>query len=278
MRNKENNSFEIPSSTLAGLEAKLKNRSKFRNLATIVKNHFDKSYVNIFESDDCIEWMKDYNIEFMKKSIIADNFRKISVSSFTLASMIKLSTDFTNDVEFDLEDLLTTELAKKYVPIETAAFINGDGKTMPTGILSNEGGAEIGVTTDAITMDDVKKLFFSVDPKYRDNGTWLMNDETALHLQTLKDSSGKYLWSGFDEALMGKPVVIDNAMPLAQKGAKVIAFGDFSNYWIVERRNPTIKTLNELYALEGQIAYLSFEYLDGKMVRPDAVKVIKISE
>lgn len=115
--------------------------------------------------------MKDYNIEFMKKSIIADNFRKISVSSFTLANMIKLSTDFTNDVEFDLEDFLTTELAKKYVHIETAAFINGDGKTMPIGILSNEGGVEIGVTTDAITMDDVKKLFFSVDPKYRDNGT-----------------------------------------------------------------------------------------------------------
>lgn len=222
--------------------------------------------------------MKDYNIEFIKKSIIADNFRKISVSSFTLANMIKLSTDFTNDVEFDLEDFLTTELAKKYVHIETAAFINGDGKTMPIGILSNEGGVEIGVTTDAITMDDVKKLFFSVDPKYRDNGTLLMNDKTALHLQTLKDSSGKYLWSGFDEALMGKPVVIDNAMPLVQKGAKVIAFGDFSNYWIVERKNSTIKTLNELYALEWQIVYLSFEYFDGKLVRPDAVKVIKISE
>lgn len=105
-----------------------------------------------------------------------------------------------------------------------------------------------------------------------------MNDKTALHLQTLKDSSGKYLWSGFDEALMGKPVVIDNAMPLVQKGAKVIAFGDFSNYWIVERKNSTIKTLNELYALEWQIVYLSFEYFDGKLVRPDAVKVIKISE
>lgn len=77
---------------------------------------------------------------------------------------------------------------------------------------------------------------------------------------------------------MGKPVVIDNTMPLAQKGAKVIAFGDFSNYWIVERRNPAIKALNKLYALEGQITYLSFEYLDGKLVRSDVVKVIKISE
>ena len=278
MRNTENNSYEIPSSALARLEAKLNNRSKFRNLATVVKNYSSDSKIKIYESDDCIEWMKDYNIEFMTNNVAKDNFITIPVSNFTLANMIKLSTDFTSDTEFDLEDFLTTELAKKYVPTETMAFLNSDGKIMPTGLLSDEGGAEVGVTTETITMDDVKKLFFSVDPKYRDNGTWLMNDETALHLQTLKDNSKNYLWSSFNETLMGKPVVIDNAMPLAQKGAKVIAFGDFSNYWIIERRNPTIKTLNELYALEGQIAYLSFEYLDGKLVRPDSVKVMQISK
>lgn len=278
MRKTETNSYEIPSSTLARLEAKLKNRSKFRNLATVVKNHSSENKIKIYESDDCTEWMKDFNIEFMKNNVAKKDFITIPVLNFTLANMIKLSTDFTSDTEFNLEDFLTTELAKKYVATETMAFLNGDGKIMPTGLLSDEDGAEVGVTTEAITMDDVKKLFFSVDPKYRDNGTWLMNDETALHLQTLKDNSGNYIWSGFDSTLMGKPVVIYNAMPLAQKGAKVIAFGDFSNYWIIERRNPTIKTLNELYALEGQIAYLSFEYLDGKLVRPDAVKVMQISK
>ncbi len=145
-------------------------------------------------------------------------------------------------------------------------------------ILANTDGAEIGVETETLTLDDVKKLYFSLDSKYRENGTWLMNDEMALYLQTLKDSSGGYLWSDFDSFLMGKPVVIDNAMPLVQKGAKVIAFGDFSNYWIIERHSPTVRVLNELYALDGQIGYLSYEYLDGKLVRPEAIKVIKISE
>ena len=128
-----------------------------------------------------------------------------------------------------------------------------------------------------ISADTIKRLFFSLDSKYRENATWLMNDETALYLQTLKDTTGSYILSDFDGNLMGRPVVIDNAMPSSQKGAKVIAFGDFSNYWIIERHNPTIKVLNEIFSLIDQIGYLSFEYLDGKLVHPEAIKVLQLS-
>lgn len=278
MKNIENGSYEIPTSTLRKLDAKIKNISKFRNIATVVKNYKTSNYIDLFEPKDYIEWVKNYNVEFMQEDILKETFRKIPLSYFTIACMIKLSSDFILDNEFNLEDFLINEFAKKYVPFENEAFINGDGKTMPTGILANEGGAEVALKVDNITLDDVKKLFFSLDPKYRENGTWLMNDETALYLQSLKDSSGNYLWQGFDSSLMGKPVIVDNSMPLAQEGAKPIAFGDFSNYWIVERGNPTIKNLNELFSLSDEIAYLSFKYLDGKLVRPDSVKVIQISE
>lgn len=278
MRMSNTGSYELPSSTLSKLQEKLYEKSKLRKLATVVKNHSLESRIYIYESDDYIEWMKNYTIEFIKNPVIKDNFRRIEVSDFTLANLIRLGTDFTSDMNFDLEEFITTELAKKFIPFESKAFITGDGKTMPTGVLADADGGEIGVETEILTLDDVKKLYFSLDTKYRENGTWLMNDETALYLQTLKDSSGNYLWSDFDSFLMGKPVVIDNAMPLAQKGAKVIAFGDFSNYWIIERHSPTVRVLNELYALDGQIGYLSYEYLDGKLVRPDAIKVIKIKD
>lgn len=68
----------------------------------------------------------------------------------------------------------------------------------PTGILHPTEGAEVGVTaagTDAITYDEVIKLYFSLDKHYRKNAIWI---ETALHLRTLKDSSGNYLWNHSD--------------------------------------------------------------------------------
>ena len=73
-----------------------------------------------------------------------------------------------------------------------------------------------------------------------------MNDETALALRTLKDSAGNYLWKESDETIFSKSVQIVDSMPSIGKGKKVIAFGDFSNYWLVQRFPLTIRTLNIL--------------------------------
>lgn len=67
-------------------------------------------------------------------------------------------------------------------------------------------------------------------------------------------------------------------MPGIDSGNKPIAFGDFSYYWIVNRSPVSIRTLRETFALIGHIGYLAFEFLDGKLTRPEAIKVLKISE
>lgn len=54
-------------------------------------------------------------------------------------------------------------------------------------------GADVGVTVESLTYDEVINLYFSVKAEYRKNGVWLMNDETALVLRKLKDSDGNYL-------------------------------------------------------------------------------------
>ena len=64
---------------------------------------------------------------------------------------------------------------------------------------------------------------------------------------------------------------------LSERGQKVIAFGDFSNYWLVQRFPLTIRTLKEKFAMRGQIGYLGCEYLDGKLIRKDAVKVLQMA-
>lgn len=104
-----------------------------------------------------------------------------------------------------------------------------------------------------------------------------MNDDTALAIRLLKDKDGNPIWNHANDMILSKPVYIDNHMPSAGAGAKPIAFGDFSFYWIVEREPLTVRVLKEKFFEAGQIGYLAYEFLDGKLIQPDAVKVLQIT-
>ena len=149
---------------------------------------------------------------------------------------------------------------------------------MPTGILADEGGAEVGVTTTQLTYDDVVKLFFDLKPEYRKNGIWLMNDETALALRSVKDNSGNYIWNHANDTILGKKVCISEFMPNVESGSKPIAFGDFSYYWIVGRSPVSVRPLVEQFAMVDCVGYLAYEFLDGKLIRPEAIKVMQMTD
>ncbi len=100
-----------------------------------------------------------------------------------------------------------------------------------------------------------------------------MNDETAQTLRTLKDKDGNYIWNHANDTIMSRPVYICNAMPNA---GKVIAFGDFSYYWIMNRMPISVRVLTERYVLNNQVGYLAHEYLDAKLIRSEAVKVLQL--
>lgn len=55
---------------------------------------------------------------------------------------------------------------------------------------------------------------------------------------------------------------------------KTIAFGDFSYYWIADRQGRSFKRLNELYAATGQVGFLVSQRVDGKLILPEAIKVL----
>jgi HK97 family phage major capsid protein len=66
-------------------------------------------------------------------------------------------------------------------------------------------------------------------------------------------------------------------MPSIGPGNKPIAFGDFSYYWIIIRDEVSVKVLKELYYDDMQIGYIAREYLDAKLIRPEAIKVIQMN-
>jgi HK97 family phage major capsid protein len=80
--------------------------------------------------------------------------------------------------------------------------------------------------------------------------------------------------AGIPDTILNRPYVTSVYAPTIEAGSKAIAFGDFSYYWIADRQGRSMKRLNELFAMNGQIGFLASERVDGKLILPEAVKVL----
>jgi len=213
-----------------------------------------------------------------------DTFGQQQIDAHKVGTIIKVSEELLNDSAFDLESYFSTEFTRRIGDKEEEAFFTGNGVKKPLGVLADEGGAEVGVTTasaTAITADDIVDLFYSLKAPYRKNAIWVLNDATVAAIRKLKDENGQFLWQpalhdGDHETLLGKKIYTSPFMPELKAGQKPILFGDLKYYWIGDRKGITFKRLNERYADSGQVGFLATKRLDGKLILPEAVKVLKM--
>ncbi len=107
-----------------------------------------------------------------------------------------------------------------------------------------------------------------------------MNDSTVKTIRKLKDGQGQYLWqpsltAGTPDTILNRPVYTSAYVPALGAGAKTIAFGDFKYYWIADRQGHSFKRLNELFATTGQVGFMATQRVDGKLILPEAIKVLQ---
>ena len=210
-----------------------------------------------------------------------DTFAQVNIDANKIGTIIKVSEELLNDSAFNLESYFAQEFGRRIGTKEEEAFINGNGSSKPTGILAS---AEVGVTTasdKAITADELIDLFYSLKGVYRRNAVWVLNDTTVKAIRKLKDNNGQYIWQpalkdGDHDTLLGRPILTTGAMPEIAADAKPVIFGDLSYYWIGDRQGVTFKRLNERYADMGQVGFLASKRVDGKLVLPEAIKVLKM--
>ena len=197
-----------------------------------------------------------------------------------------MSEELLNDSVFNIESYISKEFARRIGNKEEDAFFNGDGVGKPIGIFNATGGAEVGVTaasSTAITADELIDLFYSLKAPYRKNAVWVLNDATIKAIRKLKDNNGNYLWqpaltANTPDTILGRPVFTSSYVPTIAAGAKTIAFGDFSYYWVADRQSRSFKRLNELYAATGQVGFVATQRVDGKLILPEAIKVLAQKE
>lgn len=272
----ETGGYYLPSEFNSKYQEQLAKENVFRTIATVKSLDTREGTILVAPNTANIDWVEENGVI----KAVSDATAKISIKSHKLAGMLTVKSDFLKDSSIDVEKYFINEFAHHFGKTEEESFISGDGSNKPIGILDDENGAQTGITTTTndITFDEVTALFLSLDSDYRKNAVWLLNDETCLYLRSLKDENGAYLWRDSHDFLLGKPVVISNNMPNMTSGAKPLAFGDFSYYWITQRKSLSIKTLVELYKAQDVTAFIGSQRLDGKLIRSDAIKILQVLE
>lgn len=267
---------EFENTLVSGLEEE----GSIRSLAHVFTTSNGVHKIPVVQTKGTANWI-DENGSYGDSD---DVFGQEQIDAHKVGTVIKVSEELLNDSAFDLEKYFQEEFARRIGAKEEEAFIVGDGSKKPTGILHTSGGAEVGVTAasdKAITADEVIDLFYSVKAPYRKNAVWVLNDSTVRAIRKLKDSNGQYLWQpalheGDHETLLGKKILTSPYMPEIGAGQKVVMFGDLSFYWIGDRQGITFKRLNERYADMGQVGFLASKRVDGKLVLPEAIKVLQM--
>ena len=270
--------YLVPDEYERTLVEALQNENIFRNFAHVIRTSTGDRKIPIVVTKGTATWT-DEEAPYDESD---DAFGQASIGAYKLATMIKVSDELLNDSVFDVANYIAKEFARRMGAAEEEAFIAGNATGKPTGLLHATLGAQLGVTTaaaTAVTFDEVMDLFFSLRAPYRRQAVFLMNDSTVKVLRKLKNGAGDYIWqpsitAGAPDKILNCPVYTSSFVPAIASAAKTIIFGDMNYYWIADREGRKFKRLNELYAANGQIGFLASQRVDGKLILPEAVKVL----
>ena len=210
-------------------------------------------------------------------------FDQIVMDAYKLHVAIKITEELLYDNAFNLESYIIDQFGKALANAEEEAFLNGDGKGKPAGIFDAEKGGQVNTTTsgNTISADDIITLIYNLKRPYRKSAAFITNDKTLASIRKLKDNNGVYMWqpsltAGEPDRLMGYAVHTSQFAPESATGKPVMAFGDFSYYNIGDRGSRSMQELKELFAGNGMVGYVMKERVDGRLILPEAVQIMKM--
>lgn len=266
--------FLVPEEYDSRLIDVLEEENIMRGLATKITTA-GQHKINIAATKPAAAWIEEGG----SLSFGEATFDQIYLDAYKLHVAIKVTEELLYDNAFGLENYILTQFGKALANAEEDAFLNGDGRGKPTGIFATTGGGEIaGTLTAAIKSDDLIDLVYGLKRPYRKNASFIMNDATLASLRKLKDNNGAYIWQpsykeGEPDRVLGYAVHTSAFAP-----ANAIAFGDYSYYNIGDRGSRSFAELREIFAGNGMIGYVAKERVDGKLILPEAVKILKLKD
>ncbi|WP_375331821.1 phage major capsid protein [Candidatus Tisiphia endosymbiont of Temnostethus pusillus] len=250
-------------------------RSPMRQLASIEMISSNALDIVIEDGNFASGWVGDLEA---RDETTAPKLKQQRIFVHELYAQPKASQTLIDDSAIRIESWLIERLRDSFVKAENDAFINGDGKKRPQGILSGyHDKIEHFDMGEQVTAEKLLDFINLLDEEYLANASFLMNRTTLSFIQKLQDNNGRFIWQqslsdSLKQTIFGVPVVCCSEMPSIKKDNIAIAIGDFkSAYKIIDRGG--INIMRDPYTDKPFVKFYAVKRVGGDVVNQSAIKL-----
>jgi len=198
------------------------------------------------------------------------------------SKVVTVPFELLQDSSVDIEGFVRNRLIQRLGRVTNKHFTVGTGSAQPNGVNT---AAATGVTAanstsqvTAVTYASLVNLQHSLDPAYREGGNtrWMMHDDTVRDLRKIVDGSTRPIFvpgyeqgvpGGAPDTLMGRPITVNQAMPVMGISARSILFGDFSHYYIRDvMAVEMFRFTDSAFTKKGQVGFLAWMRSGGNLI------------
>lgn len=220
-------------------------------------------------------------------------FLSMTLDAYKYGELVKVSSEVVEDSAIDIVGFITRDVGRALGRKIDTDLVTGSGSGKPNGIMTAIGGAGTIATGGSLidpTYEKLVDLKYSVNDEYRNGGSaaWLMNDLTAGVLSKIRDgaggTTGAVMWepsltaglaNGAPDRLLGHPVYTDPNVASLASDAKVVAFGDFSAYYVRTVGPVRLERDDSRFFDTDEVAIRGKWRVDGDCIDTTAINVIK---
>lgn len=213
-----------------------------------------------------------------------------SLTPAPFAKRVKVSETLIRNSALPVEGIVNQRLAYKVAITEEKAYLTGNGANQPLGVFT---ASNFGIPTSrdvvtgsatGFTFDGLIDAKYTLKGAYWQKAAWMFHRDAMGKIMKLKNTTtNEYLWqpdvrAGQPDRLLDLPLKMSEYVPNTfTTGLYVGMLADWSNYWIADNINFTLKRLVELYAETNQIGFIIRRETDGMPVLAEAFVRMKTS-
>jgi HK97 family phage major capsid protein len=218
----------------------------------------------------------------------AESTPTIGQVAFTIwksGGLVRVSSELLEDEAHNLPSTLNqvfNEAAGRY---EDEQVIAGDGTTEPQGLRTASITDVLMASATAVVAADVNKLYWQLPAQFRANATFYSGSSFMQQLSSIGSTAagqtfGEDLTAAPGDTFRGRPTALfdgtgwDDAAAIAAN-EEVGAFGDFRNYYMIDRVGISIRRNDSLYMGTDQVGFFARKRGDGRVGLTNAFRIFK---
>lgn len=288
--------YAVPSEMSERIITRQYDTTPMRQLATVMTVTSDAVEMLRDTDDATASWLAELDT---RSDTDPGQFGRVRISTFELHAQPKATQKLLDDATLNVEEWIVNKIAGRFARRENAAFVNGDGVTMPRGFASYSVAATAddsrswgtfeyvasgasGAFAGSNPSDALISLMHKLRAGYLPKAAWLMPRAVAEQIRKFKESTtNAYIWqpglqAGQPASLLGYPVYLGEDMPALAANSLSVAFGNFAEgYTIVDRAG--LRILRDPYTAAPFVKFRCSKRVGGDVTNFEAIKFLKFA-